>query len=351
MPWKEVSPGKYARPLDNAKLLLKTVATPFQALDREHWATNFIARVRLDINGIEETTAALRSAWVALRYHHPHIAAVLEDTSIVYQIPDEKALKSWLSEPFFVHKDKKVDDFLFSAHWLTYASLQYFSDSSEIVMRTHHWLIDGIGALHIANRFFQVLSAGDFLPTFDNEWKNLPPSFQEATGVSAELSTAAEREATNMFMCFAGNMPSIGLPTEITQKTPGGTLCSILEYPPAVFDTLFAACRENGVSVTSAVHAAVIVATQEMPSVSPSAKNYTTFACFDYRPYMPAPYNDVAAWPMGVNMMGLPTSSPSADFSAQAKALQKVYKQPLGRDEFPTLEYYDQYTSKMAAAL
>ncbi|KAF4627870.1 hypothetical protein G7Y89_g10280 [Cudoniella acicularis] len=155
-------------------------------------------------------------------------------------------------------------------------------------------------------------------------------------------------------MDFAGKMPSIGLLADITQETPGGTLCSTLEYPPIILNKLLAACREDNLSITSALHAAVIVATQEfqeMSSESSMGVNFTTFAIFDYRPYMPAPCNDVSAWPMGVYMLGLPASLPSAEFPTQAKALQKVYKQPLGQDEFPVLEYYDQYSGMMASAL
>jgi hypothetical protein len=87
-----------------------------------------------------------------------------------------------------------------------------------------------------------------------------------------------------------------------------------------------------------------------MPQES-SAKNYTTIACFDYRRYLQPPYNDVEAWPMGVYMLGLPASLPRGEFSLQAKELQKVYKQPLGSDEVRTMEYYDEYSSMITAAL
>lgn len=351
MPWKELSTNKYTRPLDNAELLLKTVAAPFQALDREYWAINVVARVQLDIESLEKTIAALQSAWVSLRYHHPHIAAILDEATLVYQVPDKKALAAWLSESFFVHPNKKTDDFLHSAPWFEYSSLHYFPDSSEIVMRSHHWLVDGIGALHIMNRFFELLSAGDILLSFGDEWKNLQPGLQEGVGISPDSSPENIAEATNMLMQFAGNMPSIGLPIENSHETPGRTFESRLEYPPAILENLLTACRKESWSITSALHAAIVVATQEMATASPTAKNFTTVACFDYRPYMPDPYNSVRMWPMGVYMLGLPTSLSAADFSTQANALQKFYKQPLARNQFPPLEYYDQYTGLMAAAL
>ena len=51
-------------------------------------------------------------------------------------------------------------------------------------MRTHHWLVDGIGALHIANRLFELLASEDEAPGFGNEWKALPPRLKEANGFS-----------------------------------------------------------------------------------------------------------------------------------------------------------------------
>ena len=146
-------------------------------------------------------------------------------------------------------------------------------------------------------------------------------------------------------------MPSIGLPTEISEATtPGGTLCSTLSYPPPVLETLLSACRERGLGVTAAVHAAIIVATQEIQMSQGSlAKNYTSFACFNYHSYLPPPYNDVKAWPMGVYMLGPPTSLLTpGEFSVLARELQKVYKQALG---IVQLEHYDEYSGMMAAAL
>jgi hypothetical protein len=218
MPWKEATLGRYIRQLDNAEQLLKTIATPFQELNHEHWAINFVASVQLDTKGMGETISALKPAWIALHYHHPHIAAVLlEDSSITYQVPDEEHLRSWFSESFFVHKDQNVEEYLFAASWMQYSSLHYFPDSSELVMRTHHWLVDGIGALHIANRFFELLASGNDSPTFGNEWTNLPLSLQEANGFSSEISPAGQEEATKMFMDFARNMPSIGFTTKISR--------------------------------------------------------------------------------------------------------------------------------------
>jgi hypothetical protein len=215
------------------------------------------------------------------------------------------------------------------------------------VIRIHHWLVDGIGTFHIANRFFELFSTGEAVPAFGNEWKSLPPSLRETVN---DESPTAEEEATNMFMNFAANLPSIGLqipPQSSHQTIPRLALSSRLEFTPERFTAILRACKEYNLSLTPAIHASIVVVTQQMQPPPTTGKNFTTFTMFNYRPYMPVPYNEVSSWPMGNYMLGLPTSLPAADFLTQATALQKVYKQP----EFPPLDRYDQYVAKMAMAL
>jgi hypothetical protein len=127
MPWKEISKGKYTRPLDNLELLLKEVSARFTELNREHRAINFIAHFHLSFSEHEEIVAALRSAWIALRYHHPHIATVLEDISFRYDVPDAQGLETWLKESFIIHKGSEtLDKYLAPAPLMLYASLHYF---------------------------------------------------------------------------------------------------------------------------------------------------------------------------------------------------------------------------------
>ena len=342
--------GRYERPLDNNELLLKKVADPFKPLEREQWAVNIIARVHFGNQAEEETVAALRRAWIQTRYYHPLIAALLEGNSHVYQVPDEAALASWVLESFFVHKDKTVEDFLKDAGLLTYSSFHFFPACSEVVMRTHHWLIDGIGSLHLMDQFLTLFSADGNPPSFGDEWKSLAPSHSEIVGLASKLAPPAEEEAQKLFMSFVANLPSIGLPTE-SALAPGGTCRSTLAFPRATLRALVAASKRRSVSIGAAVNAAITVATQENATPSPLAKNFTSVVFFNHRPYMPAPYNDASAWPMGVWMIGMPFSLPPADFATQAKALQKVYKQPMVRTENPALDLYDSYCEKMASAL
>ncbi|KAF2202554.1 hypothetical protein GQ43DRAFT_439602 [Delitschia confertaspora ATCC 74209] len=353
-PWKETGPGRVERGLDSSERFLKAIAIPFKSLGRENWALNIILKVSLSTTEAHNTTDALRQAWVKTRYFHPFIATTihLEEDKLEYITPDEKGLQKWLSESFFIHEDKTVEVFLLQAVWSEFSSFHYFPHSSEILMRTHHWLIDGMGGLHLANRFLELYAAGGPAPEFGDEIRFLPPCFVDAAGfpIPEEKDCAANRQAQEKFKEFTGNLPSIGLPIEDSPTGPGGTVRKHISFPLEKLDRILQACRAKGLTIGAVVHAALAVVTQEKAYKSDLAKKFTTVAFFDYRKYLPEPYNQVQQYPMGVWMLGLPFSLSAADFAAQAEACNKVYRQPVARDVFPTFNSYEKFCGMMADA-
>ncbi|KAF2008773.1 hypothetical protein BU24DRAFT_429078 [Aaosphaeria arxii CBS 175.79] len=306
-PWKETAPGRVERGLDSSERFLKAVAIPFKPLGRENWALNIILNVSF---GSEKETKdgvvpALREAWVKLRYHHPFIATdiQLEENKYKYSTPTEDVMEQWVLESFFVHEDISVDQFLIQAMWAEASSVHYFPQSSEILLRTHHWLIDGIGGLHLANRFLELYAEGAAVPNpqFGDEIKNLPPSLFDAAGFPENATgPGVVQKAQAKFMDFASNLPSIGLPVEASPMGPGGTIRKHISFAQDKLEALLAACRAKNITIAVAVHAALAVVTQEKAYQSALAKNFTTVAFFDYRKYLPAPYNDTRQYPMGV---------------------------------------------------
>lgn len=125
--------------------------------------------------------------------------------------------------------------------------------------------------------------------------------------------------------------PSVGLPVQTDSQGVGGIRHIKLEYSTATGSSLAAACKQYGFSVASPVHAAIVIATQEMAQPSPLAKNYTSVVSYNYRPCLEGPNDDAQVQPMGCNMLGLPFTLPLAEFMNQARELHKVYHQPLRR--------------------
>ncbi|KAI1208479.1 uncharacterized protein F4807DRAFT_153068 [Annulohypoxylon truncatum] len=350
MPWKKVDLRRYERRLDNTEKLLKRVADLFTEYNREHWAVNVLARLQFGEFEEDQLIDALRIAWIQTRHHHPFIAATLRGDNHVYVVPDQREIDAWVSESFFVHKNETLQHFMRTARSAKYSSFHFFPASSEILMRTHHWQIDGMGAIHLLNRFLEIFSAAEALPTFGDEWRRLPPGHAEAAPLPTKLSDETQEAAQRMAQESPfGGKPSIGL--EMTPREPGGTRCSMLVFDSVTLGTIVKSCKEAGFSVASAIHAAMIVATQEMAAKSHPTTNFTSVAFYDHRAHLQSPYNDPRAWPMGCWMLGLPFSLPHADFVTHARALQKIYKLPLALDQCAVLKYYDIYMEKLVEAL
>ncbi|KAF2661267.1 hypothetical protein K491DRAFT_673941 [Lophiostoma macrostomum CBS 122681] len=351
-PWKETAPGTVVCQLDNSERFLRAVAIPFRSLGRENWALNIILKIDFENSKQYDIAEALRETWLKIRYHHPLIAAHLhiDENRFEYATPDEQALQAWLSDSFFVHDKETVDEFLLQAGWSDLSSLHFFPNSSEIIMRTHHWLVDGVGAFHLAHRFCELFAKGGPAPQFGDEAQFLPPCLLDAAGLPGGGDEAAQHKAQARFMDFAANLPSIGLPTEHSPTGPGGSKRQHISFPREKLDALLKACRAKDTTIAAAVHAAVAVATQEKAYNSDVAKNFTSVAFFDYRKYLPAPYCDSRQYPMGVWILGLPFSLPSTDFATHVETCRKVYKQPVARDVFPLFDAYEVFCGMMADA-
>jgi len=350
MSWKEVSTGKWERPLDNNELVLKLVADLCRPLNKEAWAVNTIVDVVFSITE-EAIVAALRRAWINTRYKHPSIATTLSGNNHVYQSPNDQELENWVSESFAVHKAETVANFLLTVPLLEYSSLHYFPSTSQILIRMHHWVIDGIGSIHVMNHFLTYLSADDPLPTFGDEHIRLSPGFLEAAGLPAKLAPSDQTAANDAFMSHFKNMPSVGLTTLPGALIPGGSKFLKLTFPSSVLQSLLAATRNHKLGLAAALHSAVILATRERAPEHLVKRNFTNYALFDYRKYLKEPFTDTVAWPLGVWMLTLPFSLPEADFMTTARELQAIYHQDMAVETCPALKWYDGFCGNIVKVI
>ena len=322
----------------------------YTPLNKEQYAVNLRATVKLGKLSETESIAALQRAWVNTRFQHPMIAVTDDGNNLVYEVPDSTKLSDWIRKSFLVHKGEKVTEFLLAALLQDYQTLHYFPETSEILMRTHHLLTDGIGAVCLLDRFLTYLSADETLPIFGSEQLRLAPSHTEAAGISTVLSPSAEATAEEVFISFVTKMPSVGLPILPLSK-PGGTKVFTLASPLSTLPKLLAAVRKHKLGVAAAVQSAIILVTHEMAPPALAKRDFSTIAYFSHREYLPNPYSDMAAWPMGLWMIGLPLSQPQADFATTANNMQAVYGQDLGIDTSSTFEWYSGFSARMAKLL
>ena len=325
MSWKETLPGHFQRPLDSIERLFKSIGEKGATYKKEHCAVRAYAKFSHDLSP-HVAEAALKHAWKTLRYLQPQIAAYLQEDSIHYDIPQIAGLESWMVETFLVETVLTVDELLASRRPSSLPTLHYLPKTSELLFCSSHWRIDVIGATSLINLLFKSL-ADPSLVSFGHEGKNLSPGRDEAAEFTRDVSQEDEDAATSLLLEYATNLPSLGLPIQLVNEISGATRRIESRLPSASTTSVVAACKAYGITVTTAVHAAMVVALQELNSDSSSAEKYTSWGTFNYRPYVNPDYADPVAHPVAVILCGLPISFITSHFHENASSLQSFYKQ------------------------
>lgn len=345
MSWEETSPGRFERPLDTVELLFKTIADAGAPLQREHWAVRVFARFSLDhSSGDAEHT--LRHAWKTMRYDHPQIASYAEGKTKVYEVPTNSTVDSWLAKTFHVVVSITADDLVEKLQPCPMSTIYFLPHTSEIVICASHWQIDGIGALGLLHNFFEAVAQPRHLE-FGTEGKNLSPGLNEAAGFPTSVTEEDERAASKLLNQYIGNLPSIGLPANFNNPVLGATRRAMLVLSPVTTSKIVRACKIHDFSVTTALHAALVLATKQMDMSRPQTQRYTSWASFSLRPYLTSPYNILSSHPVSAYLVGFPLTIIPSTFTEHASQLRSFYKQlssPTSNTNF--LTYVKAYISQ-----
>ena len=335
--WKETSPGHFERPFDSIERFFLALARRSLNLEREHWSVSIFARFEAK-SSLNDTASALRHAWKTMRFDHPQLACIALEETKVYEVPDSAALDAWLDETFVIAPASLAkEELLASFRPSALATLHYLVYQSEIIIHTSHWRIDLVGALSLLQNLFTAVAEPRQVQ-FGDEGKNLTPSRDEAAnystlydlGLSSLITKEREKCTTDLVMQLTSNLPSIGLPAHNLHMAPGGTSRSELVLEPDLTFAIVSASKNRGFTVTAALHAALIVALQQVTSTPPSSSDkYTTWGVFNIRPLLKSPFNDSTAHPAAVHIVGLPLALHTSTYSNLALQLQQYYKQRL----------------------
>lgn len=325
MSWQETSPACFERPLDTLELMFKSIADAGAPLQREHWAVRVFARFRLDPSA-GDAELALRHAWKTMRYDHPQIASYADGKNKVYKIPNSAAVDSWLARTFHVEASITIDDLLEKLRPSPLSTIYYLPHTSEIVIHASHWQIDGIGALELLHNFFKAVAQPRPIE-FGTEGKNLSPGLDEVAGFPTSATDEDERAASKLLNHYVDNLPSFGLPANFTNPIPGATRRAELVLPPVTTSKIVRACKVHDFSVTTALHAALILATKQLNMNRPQSQRYTSWASFNLRPYLKSPYNVPFSHPVSAYLIGFPLSIIPSTFTEHTSQLQPFYRQ------------------------
>lgn len=326
MPWNETSAGHFERPFESLERFYRAMSASGVALHREHFVISALLRLRLSTS-MEDPEKALRHAWKTLRYDFPQIAAYSEGDNYIYDVPTASIIDSWLSETFISEQaTSSTTSVCGNSAPISLAKMHYFPHTSEILFRSSHWHIDGIGALHLLDQFLGIL-AHPRAVEFGDEGKNLSIGVDEAANVPLEVTPEMEKCATDLLMQFVNNVPSIGLPTSAIQ-TPGSSARCETRFSPQQNSSIIARCKASGFSVTAATHAAIVSATSQAADPRYPADKYTSFSSFDLRKYCPSPYNSADKAVSNFHT-GIPVVISPSTFQKNVAQFQNLYSRRL----------------------
>lgn len=330
--WEEKAAGRFERPFDSIEMFFVTLGRTTAPIKREHWSLNIAAQFRAPFS-YDEVLHRLKNAWVTMRYDHPEIASRAEGDTKVYEVPDALALDAWLQETFVVTTDTaKVDEIVACVQPRSLATMYFLPHSREILLHSSHWRMDGYGSINFLNNFFEAVGKPRSVH-FGDEGRNLSPSRDKAASFTTASTGSDEnqinRAANEMVSTLTDNLPSMGLPYNSQNAMPRGTRRLEQQFNTEMTSKIVSACKELNLSVTMAVHSALIQATQQLLSDAHSASKYTSFGIFSLRPGLPSPFNDSATYATSVYIVGLPLVISPSTFAQNIAQLREFYKRPL----------------------
>lgn len=369
-----------SRPLGNLEVFFKKLADLGTPLDREHWAVHLA--LKLQVTGDVDLSHYVEKAWEAVRRQHPAIGSVIapapesaieKDQSLtsreVLTIPAFD-VASWSKETFFIHENEvNADDLFCSLRPTEFATCHWLPQSSEVLLRSSHWRLDGIGIAKLGHIFLVTLaemlrgenaeiagvpSAMDSLPS-----QALPPSLEDLARLwrqsrKAEPEVSKDGIQTHQARLEAGadalvgeflrGVPSIGLPTRSNSEIapPGASARVATRLNNSTTRMVTEARRSKGYSFTGAVHAAIVGVTARYPQHL-LAKSYAAFFPVDLRQsIVTAGAASEDRLMFGLYFSGLPIcvegvvqgnseSSTTKNFDEVAREMTAVYNKDLTR--------------------
>lgn len=355
--WSPVGPevpGAFTRSMDTLENFYKLLGDSSSKLNREHWGLTASFRLTFP-RAIADPLPYLKRTWLAIRQLHPGIGSTAPPTNLA-DLTSRVALtvppldpEAWLAKSFVVHHDSALVDDATAALSLRpteTATLHWVPAASTIVFRSSHWRIDGVGSIMLAHAFVttlvsvlrQGLDADLSAHASSVANGSLTPSLDDIADAPQDEQSTPEhlkKAADDLIATFLKGLPTIGLPTIPGSETavPGPTGRAQVLLDPATTAAVRAACSARGVSVTSAVHAALIRVVARYPQ-HPRARSYAAFVATGMRRRLGAPWDGVP-FAVGIFSSGVPVCIEGAldgkSFDALAGEFQAVYSQDLAR--------------------
>ncbi|RYP81461.1 hypothetical protein DL770_005894 [Monosporascus sp. CRB-9-2] len=295
-----------------------------------HWMIGCSVTIKNHADAVD-TEEALREAWKSIRRDFPCVGAVVDPPSREIVVREDADTEEWLQKSFRVHDGTTADELFSAFRSQFHITLHYLRDTNQLLLQSPHTLIDGRGMLYLYHALFTALSTqpGDGSQDYETTGSpNLSKPYDEWLGVSAVPSQKNLADAQSIFQRVLQQERPIRLPGVNFATTPQRPVHRDLEMTEEATSSIIGACKEKGVSVTSAWHAALALATQS--AAGEEGTSYVQFTTIDLRRHFPSSFI-----PHKHSIGSLQTALPfTADlgkdstFDALSQSLHKQYKTP-----------------------
>ncbi|OGM50113.1 hypothetical protein ABOM_001389 [Aspergillus bombycis] len=280
MPWQPVSTNRYDRAFDSLEKFYRGIA---------------------EVAPVKE----VRQAWKALRRQYPQIAAVEDEpgTRLTDTVPSPEELEAWVHDTFFVEVGNSATHLYQTLSPSSLFYLYYLPRSCELLFRTPHWRVDGIGLMYLQATFLRILADGPAETQLDgSEAARLAPSLDKAALVPPEVTPALSEAADAELEVLLKGLPGVSIATQ-RRILPGTTRRLQCGASRQTTKRIIAACKARRLTVMTAGE----------------------FNLFDLRKYLSAPYNgpDAAAFARGYKR-DLSREEPRNIFTFLAEYVRKI---------------------------
>lgn len=312
--WRQIRPGLWQRDADEAEVFYSTLVKLYEGSGRMHFAiTGHISlTIKVPENENPEVVSkrldeSLRIALLRQRYETPTIASHVHYDALdgkwkksYRTIPDNASTKVWLEKTVQVIKTGQTGE-----EWANsdppapnIATLFVVCPATsqdpstirrDLVLRSPHDIIDGIGTLHFLNSLVtktsEAFREGDFfreLPVFDgSEASNLSPPYRVAANVPS-VPTPEQQARLDVMAAAAASISQptsssdseegvptpidIGIPYPLDPLLPGKHQRVAHFLTPTLTSKITTYLKSNhpGTTVTHAFHAAIALALRNL---------------------------------------------------------------------------------------
>lgn len=324
----------WQRDIDECEYFYTALARQYKASGRSffhitgHLSLKITPPASSDANRL--VNDALAKVWLMLRREHPPIASQTKwDPSLQRWIKQyNNSTDGWVEKTLvhvtsgqtgveFANSDPPAPDM----PTLFVLSPQQGGDGSlvtrDLVLRSPHDIIDGVGTLYLMNNLARLLSdalsVGGGPPVSPNtpeeEVSRLSPAYRVAAAVPEEMTESMKKRLSAMDAVYAPAKRStnddpepIGLPYKKGELLPGKHQRVELVLSPDETARILSGSKELGATVTHVFHAAIaiVLRNRQERSTSPRAVQYINYILRNERDSCRTPFDDGAVHPAGV---------------------------------------------------